>query len=254
MRVTVISDVHGAVDRLRAVAGECDALVVLGDLINVLDYRSMEGILVEVFGREPVAAAAEHRARGDFHRARETLRSHGGPEEEARARFVALARRQYEVVLDAMPAGTVLTFGNVDIPGVLRELLPSHVRLVDGETFELAGLRWGIVGGGMPSPLGIPGEVPEDVFDAKLGSLGEVDIVGTHIPPRIPWFCYDTVAAKFEPGSAGLVGHIVERQPRYCLFGHVHQPLASRGHIGRTELVNVGHFQAHGRGWTYESA
>jgi Icc-related predicted phosphoesterase len=58
MRVTAISDLHGAVERLDAVAGECDVLLVLGDLINVLDYRSMDGILVEVFGREPVAEAA----------------------------------------------------------------------------------------------------------------------------------------------------------------------------------------------------
>src|SRR5205814_282242 len=59
MRVTAISDLHGAVEHLDTVGKECDALLVLGDLINVLDYRTMDGILVEVFGREPVAAAAE---------------------------------------------------------------------------------------------------------------------------------------------------------------------------------------------------
>ena len=62
MKVAAIADLHGAVDRLDAVASECDALLVLGDLINVLDYRTMDGILVEVFGRGPVAEAAEARA------------------------------------------------------------------------------------------------------------------------------------------------------------------------------------------------
>ena len=73
------------------------------------------------------------------------------------------------------------------------------------------------------------------------------------MPPRIPWFCYDTVAAKFEPGSTALITFVRERQPRYALFGHVHQPLVGQGMIGRTELINVGHFQANGRGWVYET-
>ncbi len=38
---------------------------------------------------------------------------------------------------------------------------------------------------------------------------------------------------------------LIERvQPKYALFGHVHQPLARRARIGRTECVNVGHFRA----------
>src|SRR5919201_5394628 len=92
MRVTAIADLHGAVEQLPAAAGECDALLVLGDLINVLDYRTMDGILVEVFGREPVAAAAELRAQGRFEEARAAFRQHVGPSEaDARARFVELA-------------------------------------------------------------------------------------------------------------------------------------------------------------------
>ncbi|MEI6624535.1 MAG: metallophosphoesterase family protein, partial [Actinomycetes bacterium] len=37
---------------------------------------------------------------------------------------------------------------------------------------------------------------------------------------------------------------IRDLQPRYSLFGHVHQPLASRMRIGRTECINVGHFRS----------
>ena len=83
MRVTAISDVHGAVGDLDAVAKDCDALLVLGDLINILDYRSMDGILVEVFGRESVAEAARLRKVGSRKRGRpsarelETARSRG---------------------------------------------------------------------------------------------------------------------------------------------------------------------------------
>ncbi|HEY7281282.1 MAG TPA: metallophosphoesterase, partial [Actinomycetota bacterium] len=147
---------------------------------------------------------------------------------------------------------SVITYGNVDIPDMLRSMVPDGVRLVDGESFELAGLRWGLVGGGVATPLGVPGAVRDEDWRGKLDGLGDVDVVGTHMPPRIPWYCYDIEAAKFEPGSTPLLAFIQERQPRYALFGHVHQPLLDRGGIGRTELVNVGHFRATGRGWTYE--
>jgi len=146
----------------------------------------------------------------------------------------------------------VVTFGNVDIPDLLRSMIPVGVRFADGDAVELAGLRWGIVGGGVPTPLGIPGEVSEERWEEKLAAIGEVDVVGTHVPPRIPWFCYELMARKFEPGSTALVGYIVRRQPKYALFGHVHQPLVSEGTIGPTSVVNVGHFRADGRGWTYE--
>ena len=61
MRVKVISDLHGATEHIPEAAADCDRLVVLGDLINVLDYRTMDGILVDIFGKEPVAQAASLR-------------------------------------------------------------------------------------------------------------------------------------------------------------------------------------------------
>ena len=167
--------------------------------------------------------------------------------------FEGCTADQYEQVFRTLPEGTIVTFGNVDIPDLLRALLPPTITFVESGTFELAGMTWGIVGGGVRTPLGIPGEVSDEEHQARLDALGDVDVVGTHMPPRIPWFCYDTVARKFEPGSTALIGYIQEHQPRYALFGHVHQPLASQGVIGRTQCVNVGHFQADGRGWVYES-
>src|SRR6266516_2306650 len=92
MRVTAISDLHGAVEHVDAVARECDVLLVLGDLINVLDYRTWDGILVEIFGRESVVEAAELRARGRIAEARSVIRRRGGTDpEEFRARFTELA-------------------------------------------------------------------------------------------------------------------------------------------------------------------
>jgi Icc-related predicted phosphoesterase len=52
------------------------------------------------------------------------------------------------------------------------------------------------------------------------------------------------VARRLETGSKALLEVIRQLQPRYAVFGHVHQPLAQRVRIGRTECVNVGHFRA----------
>ena len=248
----MISDLHGAVEHIPEAAADVDRLVVLGDLINVLDYRTMDGILVDIFGKEPVAQAASLRSQGRYQEARETIRQHAPEGLDVRARMAELASEQYTRVFDALPDGTIVTYGNVDIPPVLLSLLPPSITFVESGTFELAGLRWGIVGGGVRTPLGLPAELDDENHAARLESLGDVDVVGTHYPPRIPWLCYDTVARKFEPGNTPLIGYIQEHKPRYSLFGHVHNPLASRGLIGETELINVGHFQADGRGWTYE--
>ena len=252
MRVMAISDLHGAVGHLEAAARECDVLFVLGDLINVLDYRSMDGILVEVFGREPVAMAAQLRAEGRFEEARATIRREVGDWDGARARVAELARRDYERVFAAFPASSYVTFGNVDIPELVRALAPPGVTFVDGEAVRVGTMVFGLVGGGVRTPLNVPGEVSDEEFDAKLERIGAVDVVCTHMPPRIPWYCYDVVAKKFEPGSVGLIAYVQEHQPRYALFGHVHQPLVNRGAIGRTELVNVGHFQSSGKGFTID--
>jgi Icc-related predicted phosphoesterase len=254
VRVTAISDLHGAVEHIEPIARECDVLLVLGDLINVLDYRTMDGILVEVFGREPVAEAADLRSRGKFDEARAAIRRSTAPDFDFRARFLELARAQYERVVEALPGRTYVTFGNVDVPDLLRASLPEGVRFVDGESVRLGDTTFGFVGGGVQTPLGIPGEVADAEYEAKFERVGPVDVICTHMPPRIPWYTYDIVARKFEPGSVALIAYAQRHHPRYALFGHVHQPLVNRGMIHGTEFVNVGHFQATGRGFTIEVA
>ena len=254
MRIKVISDLHGAVEHLRDAGSDCDALFVLGDLINVLDYLTMDGILVEVFGREPVAEAAALRARGRYDDARRIIRRDVGDVEDIRGRYVELARREYERVFDALPDDSYVTYGNVDLPDLLRTFLRPGVRFMDGEAVELDGERFGLVGGGIRTPLDVPGEVGEEDFDEKLERLGPVDVVCTHAPPRIPWYVYDVLGQRFEPGSTGLVRYIVEQRPRRAYFGHVHQPLVARGRVGDTELINVGHFRGTGQAWVHDTA
>ena len=156
------------------------------------------------------------------------------------------ASRQYAELFAALPEPAYLTYGNVDIPHLWREhLRPGH-HVLDGERTGLGGWTFGFVGGGLRSPYRTPNEIDDDAYAAKVAAVGTVDVLCSHIPPAVPQLLYDTVARRLERGSEALLGHIKRTQPRYVLFGHVHQPLSRRVRIGRTECVNVGHFRASG--------
>ncbi|MGH3431349.1 MAG: metallophosphoesterase family protein, partial [Thermocrispum sp.] len=78
---------------------------------------------------------------------------------------------------------------------------------------------------------------------ASVAALGQVDVVCSHIPPDLPELTYDVVARRAESGAPSLLAAIRRHMPRWSVFGHVHQPLAARMRIGRTECCNVGHFR-----------
>ncbi|MEA2486413.1 MAG: hypothetical protein QOF16_67, partial [Actinomycetota bacterium] len=126
--------------------------------------------------------------------------------------------------------------------GALAERTPA-VTMVDGKVLDIEGERFGFVGGALPTPLHVAGEVTEEEMRTKVESLDAVDVLCSHIPPAVPELCFDTLAGKAERGSDDLLAYIEDVQPRRAYFGHVHQPLVSAMHIGRTLCVNVGYFR-----------
>ena len=54
----------------------------------------------------------------------------------------------------------------------------------------------------------------------------------------------DVVTNTIEQGWHGLKDFIESYQPKYSLFGDVHQPLASHWRIRETLCINVGYFRA----------
>jgi Icc-related predicted phosphoesterase len=251
MRVHVISDVHGNVEALARAGEGADALVVLGDLIDFVDYHDHGGgIMGSVFGAEKVAEFARLRRErpadlSAFSRA--LWGSLGDPRqvvEEA-------VRGQYARLFAAMTAPTYATPGNVDTPDLWPEFARAGVHVLDGDVAEIGGLRFGFAGGALLPP-GVTTRRPgvfrpylrtEDDFAASLARLSDVDVMCTHVPPDLPELTYDVVAHRSEYGSAALLDLILKQQPRWAVFGHVHQPLAPRMRVDRTECVNVGHFQ-----------
>jgi len=254
MRVHVISDVHGAAGPLRGAADGADALLCLGDLLLFVDYADHgQGIFAELFGAEAARQFVALRTAKQFDQARAMSaglwqRLGGDPARHIRD----AAGRQYAELFAALPEPAYLTYGNVDIPRMWGEhLRPGH-RVLDGERVELGGWTFGFVGGGLRSPYRTPNEIGDDEYAAKVAAVGAVDVLCAHIPPAVPQLLYDTVARRVERGSEALLGHIRRTQPRYALFGHVHQPLARRARIGRTECINVGHFRATGAPYVLE--
>jgi Icc-related predicted phosphoesterase len=248
MRVHVVSDVHGRTDALARAADGADALICLGDLLLFVDYADhSQGIFPELFGAAAASQFIALRTAQRFDDARQMSarlwqRLDGDPATHIRQ----AASRQYQALFAVLPAPSYLTYGNVDLPPLWApHLRPGH-HVLDGERVELDGWSFGFVGGGLRTVYRTPYEIADDVYAAKVDAVGAVDVLCSHIPPAVPELLFDTVARRMERGSEALLDAVRRTQPRYLLFGHVHQPLASRIRIGRTECVNVGHFRATG--------
>ena len=253
MRLAVVSDVHGSVDALSRAADDADGLVCLGDLVLFLDYPDAGGgIFAELFGAEAAARLVELRTARRFDEARDWSRSLWAGVDDPKQVVEDAVRRQYSALFAVMPDPTWLTYGNVDVPALWPDYLgPGHT-VLDGQTAVIGGRTWGFVGGGLRTPMRTPFEVSDEEYAAKVEALGPVDVLACHIPPDVPELLYDVVARRFERGSQALLGYVRDVQPDLVLFGHVHQPLQSRLRIGRTECVNVGHFQGTGKPFLLE--
>jgi len=232
----VVSDVHGNADALARAGEGADALVVLGDLLDFVDYHDhSQGILGTIFGPDKVATFAELRRNRRGAEIAAFARSLWASLDNPAEVVAGAIREQYDRLFGAMTAPTYATPGNVDAPSLWPEFAGRGVHILDGEVAKIGGLRFGFVGGALrpagwvprPNSAWRPYLRSEQEFADAVAALGEVDVVCTHIPPAVPELTYDVVA----------------RRP---LFGHVHQPLARRRRLGRTECVNVGHFKRTG--------
>ncbi|MDT7610306.1 MAG: hypothetical protein QOG96_4809 [Pseudonocardiales bacterium] len=256
MRVHVVADVHGNSDALARAGEGADALIVLGDLIDFVNYDDHRaGILGHIFGAEVVGRFAKLRADGRPGELGRYADSLWAGLADPRDTLENAVREQYGKLFPAMAAPCYLTPGNVDLPHLWPEFLGDGQRMLDGEVVELGGLRFGFVGG-LPLPVGMSPSTDGawrpyvrlgSEYDAACAALTSVDVLCSHVPPRVPELAYDVVTRRAEVASAALLEVIERDAPRAALFGHVHQPMAARARWRRTECVNVGHFRLTGR-------
>lgn len=241
----LISDIHGAFDAMASLRASGEPVLILGDLLNLLDYRTGEGITADVLGREFAVSMAAARATGDYEAMGRLWREHVSDPDAFREAFREAVATQYEAASLALAGMTTwVTFGNVDRPAMMREYLPEGSVFVDGEVVEIEGLRIGFVGGGVATPMGAQGEVTEDAMREKLAAIGEVDILCSHLPPAIEPLYRDVITGRLERSSGPILDYLREYQPMWHFYGDVHQPQASTWRIGQTRCQNVGYFRA----------
>ncbi len=242
----LVSDIHGRFDALAEVASRGEPLLVLGDLINLVDYRTGEGIFAQVLGIDFARRIAASRGGSRFEEMRSLWAEEVGDRREwFRAELTEAVREQYRTMAEALAGSeSYVTYGNVDRPELLRESLPARSRFVDGEVVVIEGWRVGFAGGGLTTPMKASGEVSDGEMADKLAALGEVDILCTHLAPAIPALHFDVVTGKPERASRPILQYLRRVRPRYHFFGDVHQPQAHQWRVGPTLCRNVGYFRA----------
>ena len=252
----IVSDVHAAFSELAVVAALGEPLLVLGDLLNFVDYRTGRGIAADVYGREHALEFIRNRKTGDWEANRRLWRrTLAGREEEMAARTRREVLDQYEAAREALAGSEAyVIFGNVDWPEEMRAGMEGAARFVDGEVVEIEGFSVGFAGGGVPTPAGARGEVPHEVMAEKLEALGEVDILCTHAAPSVAPLHRDVITGVEERSSPVVLDYLAAYRPRYHYFGDIHQPQAHTWRVGGTLCRNVGYFRATARAVSHPPA
>ena len=244
-----VSDVHGAFGPLGRLLALGEPVVILGDMANLSDYRSGEGALADVLGIEFARAAGTARAEGDYETMRSLWSHHVGDRvEEVREAIGRAIVAQYQEATDVLASGHGwMIHGNVDHPGELKKALPDTFRYIHGDVIDFDGLKIGLVGGGVSTPLNALGEITDEAMSDLLGNLGGVDVLCTHVPPSVRAVRRDVITGREERGSVPILDYLEEHQPRYHLYGDVHQAQATTWRVGSTICINAGYFRATGR-------
>lgn len=250
----IVSDVHGAYAPLASIVRRGRPVLVLGDLVNLIDYRTNVGLLADVVGRDVVAEMVRLRgadpdaARRRWRQAEDEL---GLDLRQALAAHMLDSYVEMRDQLTIDDADVEMIHGNVDDPDMLRAHLPPGHRWADGTTRTIGGEVFGFAGGGIPR-IGGAGEVDDDQMEATLESLGPVEILCTHVPPAIPMLADDVVGGSGK-GSRPVLDYLRRHRPRIHYYGDVHQPRAVRLRLDATTCVNVGYFRATHRPWRHRT-
>ena len=241
-----ISDVHYQLDHLNSLPQNKGPVVILGDLINWIDYRDGQGIAMDVFGKDNVKKLVNLRKEHRFDERKSLWKElyQNDPDEISKKMQNAILK-QYEDVFGVLKNYEVWFIpGNVDDVNIMNSYTSNSIKNVDGLIVEHNNKKIGFAGGGVPTPIKARGEISEEDFEVKLNNLIDVDIICTHAPPLVDELIIDVITNKREQGWKSLEKYIRINQPKLSLFGDVHQPKATRWNLGETICMNVGYFRA----------
>jgi Icc-related predicted phosphoesterase len=222
VRLAVLGDVHGELDRLATVLGwlarePIDLALLVGDI-----------------GVDPTRVAPLRRL--------------------LRERHDASVRAVLERVESRLDCPVVFVPGNHDLPDP-----PGDVPAVnaDRETVEVLGLRIAGLGGAGPARFGFPYEWSDEAADRALEELLPAtaeppDVLLCHTPPAGSRL--DRTARGEHVGSRSVRAWLARRSPRLFVCGHIHEaagiervegvPCLNAGALGEPYAAAVG--------WTVE--
>ena len=241
-----ISDVHHGLDSLKLLPETKEPIVILGDLINWIDYRNGDGIANDVFGDENLNKLVQLRKDHNFDERKSLWNELFAKDPKGKQQEIEDAiERQYKEVFEILKDYEVWMIpGNVDSLKIFEAVKTNNVNNVDGQVIEYKNQKIGFAGGGVPTPIKARGEISEEDFEDKLNKLVDVDIICTHAPPLIDNLIIDVITNKKEQGWESLKKYILVNKPKLSLFGDVHQPKATRWMLGKTQCINVGYNRA----------
>lgn len=247
MAVKILSDIHGEYAALKDQLAKADIAVMLGDYLNLIDFRTLDGILAQVYSRDEVVRALELIAKGNKEEARQQIRATLGGTAEKNQKVRELIAESYEEFFASIPCKCFMIYGNTDGPEVMRQFAGGKNELLESGVVTVGGERFGMVSGAPHGPwsVGLPGEMETERYNELVASLGPVDVLCTHYPPAVPELVWDMLGNRDEVGSTALLAYVDEYAPTYHYFGHVHHPRSSRSDRGRTHLINAGFFKEH---------
>lgn len=250
MAVRLVADLHGRYSDLHREVEEGDVLLVLGDILDLIDWADLSGIIPEVVGRDRLVEkflAAMKKGPGAALELRDEIISpHGRYYHEVRER-AAGQYRDFAAALRRAGCRAHVIYGNGDLPDLLREALreAGNAVLAEGR-LEIDGALFGFVPGAVFSPFRMPAEMEDREFGTRLQELGRVEVLCTHIPPRVHEALFDVVAGRPVEGSETLLRYLEENAPAVLYHGHVHQPAQRELRVGKTRVVNVAYYKREG--------
>jgi predicted phosphodiesterase len=174
LAVKIISDVHGEYAALRDQLAPDDIAVLLGDYLNLIDFRTLDGILAEVYSKEEVVRALALIASGDKEQVRQQIRATIGGAAEKNEMVRERIAQSYEEFFASIPCKCFMLYGNTDGPEVMRAFVRGNTELIESGVVEIDGEKFGMVSGAPLGPwnIGLPGEMETDRYNALIASRG----------------------------------------------------------------------------------
>ena len=143
-----ISDVHYQLDHLNSLPKNKGPIVILGDLINWIDYRDGQGIAMDVFGKDNVKKLVNLRKEHRFDERKSLWKElyQSDPDKISKKMQDAILK-QYEDVFGVLKNYEVWFIpGNVDDVNIMNSYTNNSIKNVDGLIVEYNNKKIGFAG------------------------------------------------------------------------------------------------------------